>query len=285
MKVKEFQKILQTALNYFTKYKPSDLILCDIDEDYSNNYWKAPYMTVDNGDYDVCGISLSKRSRGGINKIITSDDYENYLENHDDEPDRTFEIRNIKKVLTDAIRTLKGLDPEKQLKSSRRSKEVNKPFVCVYDNDDFSFISLNNLEIEDIFEEPIDETKGNNMYKNHKFNESKQITFSELKKIICESIDAKREIFEYADIWLDEQIRMDNPNYTFEKMRAYASGEKQPDYKEIVRGLLDNRFTRMSEETENDLREFLDSPFLTDYIVDAIDNAIEQQAASLDMFA
>lgn len=288
MTVKELQKILQTALTYFTKYKPSDLVLCDVEEEYTHNYWNAPYMTVTNGDYDRCGISLSNKSRGGANKIVTSDDYEETLEEGDDEsPDRTFEIRNIKRILTDAIRVLKEMDPEAQVKTVHRSEGLEKPFVCLYDNNgDFLFVSLNHLEVEQTLEEPIEETMTNNdMYVNHKFNESKTITFRELKRIVCESIDSKREIFECADIWLEEQIRMDNPNYTFEKMRAYASGKKQPDYKEIVRGILDNRFTRMSEETENDLREFLDSSFLTDYIVAAIDSAIEQQSASLDMFA
>lgn len=287
MIVKELQKILQTALTYFTKYKPSDLVLCDVEEEYTHNYWNAPYMTVTNGDFDRCGISLSNKSRSGANKIVTSDNYEETLEEGDDDnPDRTFEIRSIKKILTDAIRKLKDENQEAIITTYRSSENLEKPFICIYDNDDFRFVSLNNIEVEEKFEEPIEETMTNNdMYVNHKFNESKQITFNELKKIICESIDSKREIFEYADVWLDEQIRIDNPNYTFEKMRAYASGKKQPDYKEIVRGILDNRFTRMSEETENDLSEFLDSPFLIDYIVDAIDSAIEQQAASLDMFA
>ena len=67
-------------------------------------------------------------------------------------------------------------------------------------------------------------------------------------------------------------------------MREYASHESEINYKEIAKGILE-RFPNMSDEARELLEEFVDSPILTDIVVDAFDAAIEQQAASLDPFA
>ena len=37
MKVKDVQKALKSGLNYFSKYKPSDLIVCEVGDAYQKN--------------------------------------------------------------------------------------------------------------------------------------------------------------------------------------------------------------------------------------------------------
>lgn len=277
MIVKDLQKILQQALTYFTKYKPSDVVFCDIGEDYSHNYWNAPYMTVDNGDLDRCGIALSNKSRDGANQVMTADEFEKFLEDHDyDGPDNTFQIRNIKRILTDATRKLKDVDPEEQVKVFRRAENVEKPFVCLCDNDEFFFVPLNNIEIN--VKEPIEETTANDMYVNHKFNESKTITFSELKTIICESQrleGAKRGLLEWAEIFIEDNYRNDIEGYDNQTMEMLAREEQVPEYNKIVDGILKEYKSYLTDETIMLLKSYKDGKFVNiveSTILDAIKN-------------
>jgi len=286
MTVKELQKILQQGINLYSKYKPSDIIICDVDENYSANRWKAPYLTVDNGYFSYCGIALSNKNRGGANKVMSENDYFKAVEDgkYDEEPSVAFHVRELKKVLTDAVRKLSTMEPEAKIRVDlgRGSTRFEAPFVCLYDNeDDFYFVILTNIEIDDDYK----------YYDDYEENmkESKKITFNQLKKhLISESISAKREIFEDADIWIDEQINMDNPNYTFQKMREYASSpETIPAsiINEIIEGILDMFHETISDEARELLQGSLGGETYTDLVLDAIYEAITQLADSLDMFA
>lgn len=292
MTVKELQKTLQQALNYFTKYKPSDLVICDVEEEYDHNWLNAPYMTVTNGDFDKCGISLSNKSRDGANKIVTSDDYEETLEEGDENnPDKTFEIRNIKRILTDAVRTLKDMDPEALILGQGNGESLEKPFVCVVnDNGKNLFISLNHLETsyeepinDKLIYEPIEETKDNDMYINHKFNESKKITFGELKKIVCESYkleSAQKGLLEWTEIFVEECYKTDVEDFSIESLQAMAEGKKIPDYNSIVNVLFMDYESYMNEETIALLEAYKNGKFV-DMVKSIILNAIKNVASEL----
>lgn len=177
MKVKELQKNLQQAITYFSKFKPSDNVMCDTGEEYSSNYWNDLYMTVDNGDMAHCGIFLSNKIRNGPNKIMTPAEYEKFLIDTDyDGPDERFQIRNVKKILIDAVRTLKNLDQEAEVEIYPSTRNLKEPFVCIYDDEieDFRFLSLYDIKAEDTFDD-------------EDLDESKQISFMELKKLIYDS--------------------------------------------------------------------------------------------------
>ena len=290
MTVKELQKTLQQALNYFTKYKPSDLVICDVEEEYNHNWLNAPYMTVTNGDFDKCGISLSNKSKDGANKIVTSDDYEETLEEGDeDNPDKTFEIRNIKRILTDAVRTLKDMDPEELLLGQGNSEGLEKPFVCVTNDDGrHFFVSLNHLETghEEPIYEPLEETKDNDMYINHKFNESKKITFGELKKIVCESYkleSAKKGLLEWTEIFIEDCYKNDVEDFSIESIQAMAEGKKLPDYNSIVNVLFMDYESYMNEETISLLEAYKNGKFI-DLVKTIILAAIKNVASELSNY-
>lgn len=238
MKVKEFQKILTSAINLFSKYKPSDLIICDTGETYQENYWRChPYLTIEKFGEDsetsvICGIKISQKSRGEPNKVLIKDEIVNEI------PSPTIEIREIKRLLTTALHTLDTFDAEAEMDFTYRPRDAEKPFIAVYDriDEDFQFMSLNHLGVK---AETIE-------------LESKQVPFEQLKKIVCESKNPEREIFECAEIAIEELYRDGDPDFDDEQIYRIVSGRKAPNYRKIIDKMLSEEYASMlsTEATE-----------------------------------
>lgn len=79
-----------------------------------------------------------------------------------------------------------------------------------------------------------------------------------LQQYIIESKDPKREIYEFVEIWIDEQYQEGLLAYDDEHIIAYAKGEEEPNYDEIVKAIIEEFMTEMSSNTKNILKKFLD---------------------------
>ena len=274
MKVNDVQKALKSGLNYFSKYKPSDLIVCEVGDAYQKNYWRShPYLTLSTTNAEKCGIKLSQKSRGSMNKVIIKAEEP---EDAKHEGMAIVEVRELKRLLTDASRELEKFIEDATIQSEFKSANVTTPFVCIYDpvDEEFHFISLNNLKIT------ADEIVT---------VESKDFSFDQLKKLITESGKTpKREILEFAELWIDEEINEDNPDYTFRKVKNYARHGKSSglDYVSIAIGVLDKFSKYMSPEANAILDDFVstqENPENTKLVEDCIDFAVGQLAASISI--
>ena len=94
----------------------------------------------------------------------------------------------------------------------------------------------------------------------------------------------KREFFEYVDVWIDEMYQEGLVNYDDDHLKEYAKGEKEPNYDEIVKGVMEEFKSEMSSELKSMLEKFLKEDKHQDRdkseVVDMILTAIEQFAAS-----
>ena len=101
---------------------------------------------------------------------------------------------------------------------------------------------------------------------------------------INESKSPKREFFEYVDVWIDEMYQEGVVNYDDEHIKKYAEGKENPNYDEIVKGVMEEFKSKMSSQLKSMLEKFLKGEKHQDRdkseIVDMIHTAIEQFAAS-----
>ena len=101
---------------------------------------------------------------------------------------------------------------------------------------------------------------------------------------INESKSPKREFFEYVDVWIDEMYQEGVVNYDDEHIKKYAEGKENPNYDEIVKGVMEEFKSKMSSQLKSMLEKFLKEGKHQDRdkseIVDMIHTAIEQFAAS-----
>lgn len=101
---------------------------------------------------------------------------------------------------------------------------------------------------------------------------------------INESKSPKREFFEYVDVWIDEMYQEGVVNYDDEHIKKYAEGKENPNYDEIVKGVMEEFKSQMSSQLKSMLEKFLKEGKHQDRdkseIVDMIHTAIEQFAAS-----
>lgn len=96
----------------------------------------------------------------------------------------------------------------------------------------------------------------------------------------------KREFFEYVDVWIDEMYQEGLVNYDDDHIKEYAKGEKEPNYDEIVKGVMEEFKSNMSSELKSMLEKFLkeDKHQGRDKseVVDIILTVIEQFAVSIE---
>ena len=94
----------------------------------------------------------------------------------------------------------------------------------------------------------------------------------------------KREFFEYVDVWIDEMYQEGVVNYDDEHIKKYAEGKENPNYDEIVKGVMEEFKSQMSSQLKSMLEKFLKEGKHQDRdkseIVNMIHTAIEQFAAS-----
>lgn len=94
--------------------------------------------------------------------------------------------------------------------------------------------------------------------------------------------NAAREIYEYVDVWIDEQYQEGVVAYDDEHLKKYAKGSEKPNYKEIATGVVKEFEKDMQAETKKTLEKFIDSEKGDKNIEDIIDSAIGNFAASLE---
>jgi len=97
----------------------------------------------------------------------------------------------------------------------------------------------------------------------------------------------KREIYEYVDVWIDEQYQEGLVNYDDDHIKEYAEGKKEPNYDEIVKGIMEEFKSEISSGAKSMLEKFLKEEKHQDRdhceVVDMILTAIENFASGLNM--
>ena len=100
-----------------------------------------------------------------------------------------------------------------------------------------------------------------------------------------ESKTPKREFFEYVDVWIDEMYQEGLVNYDDDHIKEYAKGKSEPNYDEIVKGVMEEFKSEMSSQLKSMLEKFLKEEKHQERnkseIIDTILTAIEQFASSI----
>ena len=102
---------------------------------------------------------------------------------------------------------------------------------------------------------------------------------------INESKTPKREFFEYVDVWIDEMYQEGLVNYDDDHIKEYAKGKSEPNYDEIVKGVMEEFKSEMSSQLKSMLEKFLKEEKHQERnkseVIDTILTAIEQFASSI----
>ena len=163
MKAGELREILNNAIEYYSQFKPNDIIKLYVEKQYRDHYWDAPYLTYDNGAFAYCGVTLPSikakmRSRNQTNKIIP---WEKYASRKDTEEDvyNVESVKEIVKILKTALTKMHSIDDDLTIETVINDDAIRgKPYICVYEpvmrtglrSGDFLFIELYNVKVDDI---------------------------------------------------------------------------------------------------------------------------------------
>jgi hypothetical protein len=134
-------------------------------------------------------------------------------------------VFELERILQNALDELEGYNEDETLVVYPNTYGVNIPFVAVRDG----YVSLKTIETEE------EKMRA----------ESNKITFSDLKRhLVKEEIDInsfRRELFELIEDWIDTQNSEGNPDFSDERVIAFAKDEAYPElnFEKMIKGMLE----------------------------------------------